>query len=183
MRSSRITALPFLFALFLQVNVIHASSVIIPAPTKSNNTTAANVNYFKASEFVKLSAKDFMKLTGKRLNVFQRMSFQIVKLKMKHDLKKNPNLLITDYTKTPSHSKSRFSFLWFILGIAGVILGLLMPVWPLFLLFAIAPVAIAYITKQDKENIKSVWIGFGVGVVLVLLLIAIIVASLGGYTY
>jgi uncharacterized membrane protein len=109
------------------------------------------------------------------------MSFQIVKLKMKHDLKKNPNLLITDYTKTPSHSDSRFSFLWFILGVAGIVLGLMMPVLPLFFVFAFAPVAIAYATKQDRGSIKSVWIGFGVGLVLLLILVAIIIASIGGY--
>ncbi|MEO8821142.1 MAG: hypothetical protein ABI267_03995 [Ginsengibacter sp.] len=110
MRLSKLTALLLLFALFLQVNAIRASSVIVPGITKSNATTATNVKYFKASEFVKLSSKDFSQLTGKGLNVFQRMSFKIVKLKMKHDLKKNPNLLITDYTKTPSHGDSRFSF-------------------------------------------------------------------------
>lgn len=181
MRLSKLTALLFLFALFLQVNAIRASSVIVPGITKSNTTIAANVKYFKASEFVKLSAKDFSQLTGKRLNVFQRMSFKIVKLKMKHDLKKNPNLLITDYTKAPYHSDSRFSFLWFILGVAGVILGLMMPVLPLFFVLAFAPVAIAYATRQDKGSINSVWIGFGVGMVLLLLLIIVIVASLNGY--
>ena len=179
MRLSKLTALLFLFALFLQVNAIRASSAIVPGIAKSNTAAAANLKYLKASEFVKLSAKDFCQLTGKRLNLFQRMSFQIVKLKMKHDLKKNPNLLITDYTKTPPHSDSRFSFLWFILGVAGIILGLMTPVLPLFFVFAFAPVAIAYVTKQDRGSIKSVWIGFGVGLVLLLILALIIIASIG----
>ena len=178
----KLTAQLFLFTLFLQVNAIRASSIIVPA-TKSNNVAAKSVKYLKASEFIKLSAKDFAQLTGKKLNVFQRMSFQIVKLKMKHDLKKNPNLLITDYAKAPSGSDRRFSFLWFILGVAGVITGLMMPVLPLFFVFAFAPVAVAYITKQDKVNIKSAWIGFGVGMVLLLILVAIIIATLTTVVY
>lgn len=179
MRLSKLTALLFLFALFSQVKVIHASSVIVPGITKSNTAPVDNLKYFKASEFVKLSTKEFTKLTGKRLNVFQRISFQIAKAKMKHDLKKNPNLQVTDYAKTFSKSDSRFSFLWFILGIAGVILGMMMPLLPLFFVFAFAPIGIAYATKQDKGSIKSVWIGFGIGLVLLLLLVAIIIASIG----
>jgi hypothetical protein len=183
MKSSKLTALLFLTAFFFEVNVICATSVIVPGITKSNTASLANINSLKASEFVKLSAKDFNRLTGKRLNFFQRISFQIVKLKMKHDLKKNPHLLITDYTKAPSGSDRRFSFLWFILGVAGVISGLMMPVLPLFFVFALAPVAIAYITKQDKVNIKSAWIGFGVGMVLLLILVAIIIATLTTVQY
>lgn len=178
----KLTAQLFLFTLFLQVNAIRASSIIVPA-TKSNNVAAKSVKYLKASEFIKLSAKDFAQLTGKKLNVFQRMSFQIVKLKMKHDLKKNPNLLVTDYTNSPSASGSRFSFLWFILGVAGIILGLMMPLWPLFFVCAFAPIAVAYITKQDTVSKKSVWIGFGVGLLLLLLLILIIVATITTYRY
>jgi uncharacterized membrane protein len=102
---------------------------------------------------------------------------------MKHDLKKNPNLLITDYTNSPSGSGSRFSFLWFILGVAGIILGLMMPLWPLFFVCAFAPIAVAYITKQDTVSKKSVWIGFGVGLLLLLLLILIIVATITTYRY
>jgi len=183
MRSSRLTALLFLFVLFLQVNAIRASSAIVPGSSKSNPAIVANLNYFKASEFVKLSVEDFNKLTGKRLNVFQRMSFQMVKLKMKHDLKKNPDLLITDFINAPSHGDHRFSFLWFILGVAGIVLGLMMPVLALFFVFAFAPIAVAYATKKNKASIKSVWIGFGVGLALLLLLIISIIAFINGYKY
>jgi hypothetical protein len=179
MKSSKLTALLFLTAFFFEVNVICATSVIVPGITKSNTASLANINSLKASEFVKLSAKDFNRLTGKRLNFFQRISFQIVKLKMKHDLKKNPDVLITEYTQTASHSDRRFNFLWFILGIAGVILGVLTAVLPLFFVFALAPIALAYITKQDKGKIKSVWIGFGVALVFLLILAAIVLAAFG----
>lgn len=179
MKLSKLTALLFLFTLFYHVNVICASSVIVPGITKSNADVGRNINYFKGSEFVKLSANDFTKLTGKKLNIFQRISFQMVKLKIKHDLKKNPNLLVTDYSKTASLSGNRFNFPWFILGFAGVILGAVVGVLPLFFLFAFAPVAVAYITKQDKVKKKSVWIGFGVALVFVLILMGLVIASLG----
>ncbi len=181
MRLIKLITTQVLLALLLQVNTSFASSVIVPVFPGSNTTSRIPVNYFKASEFVKLSAKDFSQLTGKKLNVFQRLSFRLAKLKMKHDLKKNPDLLITDYTKGPYNNNKRFSFLWFILGIAGVVVGLMTTVLFTFLLCAFAPVIIAYATKQDRGSIKSVWIGFGVGMLLLFMLIIIVIASIGFY--
>ncbi len=52
---------------------------------------------FRAGDLVKLSPKQFSELTGKKMNVYERLSFKAIKLKMKHDLKKNPNLTLQDY--------------------------------------------------------------------------------------
>lgn len=158
-----------LIIVFLQTNSSFASSLAVPLTTKQEASTALSAKYFKVSEFVKLSPKEFSKLTGKKLNVFQKLSFEIIKLKMKHDLKRNPGILITDYNKAPAKG-SGFNIMWFLLGIAGPILGLFMPYLALFLLFSFLPVIIAYTTHQDRESIKSVWIGFGVGMLLILLL-------------
>jgi len=38
---------------------------------------------------------------------------------------------------------------------------------------AIAPVVIAYATKQDRAKVKSAWIGFGAGILVILILLII----------
>ncbi len=177
---NKLIAAFILVTLFLLANGCFASSLVVPVATKAKTSTGLSAKYLKVSEFVKLSPGEFSKLTGKKLNVFQRASFHLVKLKMKHDLKRNPDLLITDYKKYPK-SNSGFSFMWFMLGLAGPILGLFMPYLALFLLFAFLPVIIAYSTRQPPENKRSVWIGFGAGMLIILLLVVLIVAALSGY--
>jgi len=88
-----------LLCIFLQQNKTFASSIIFPATNTANTSKKLPAQYLKASEFVKLSAKDFSELTGKKLNLFQRLSLGITKLRLKHDLKKNPDLKLTDYNK------------------------------------------------------------------------------------
>ncbi len=51
-------------------------------------------NNLKASEFIKLSIKDFSLITGKKTNLWNRLSFSFIKMRMKHDLKKNPDLTV-----------------------------------------------------------------------------------------
>ena len=46
-----------------------------------------SLNNIKASEFVKLSAKDQYTFTGKKLNLWNRISFSFLKMRIKHDLK------------------------------------------------------------------------------------------------
>src|SRR5438128_7129507 len=82
---------------FSGVNTAYGFSVNKPAENPDVSSTLAAFKYVKASEFIKLSAKEYSDLTGKKLNFFQRLSFKVTKMKMKHDLKKNPGLKITDY--------------------------------------------------------------------------------------
>ncbi|HUS03722.1 MAG TPA: hypothetical protein VMY77_18410 [Chitinophagaceae bacterium] len=123
---------------FSGVNMAYGFSVIKPV-----EPSMASVKYLKASEFVKLSAKDYTALTGKKLNFFQRLSFNLTKVKMKHDLKKNPDLKVTDYINGDGRT-FQIDILWLLLGfLAG--LGVLF----------------AYITNQEQYKITSAWIGFG----------------------
>ena len=110
----------------------------------------------KASDFIKLSVKDYSLITGKKLRLFEKVSFKIMKMKIKHDLKKNPNLLMTDYYKE-NKRPFKFNFLWFLIGMLG---------------FAPIGLIIAYLTKQDKDKIISAWIGTGVIVILAILYIS-----------
>jgi hypothetical protein len=50
-----------------------------------------------ASELLKFTASDYALLTGKKMNNWQRISFGILKIKLKRELKKNPDLLPADF--------------------------------------------------------------------------------------
>ena len=118
-------------------------SVTKPAGT-NDAPSLAMLQYINASEFVKLSARDYTKFTGKKLNFLQRMSFGLTKMKMKHDLKKNPGLKITDYINGEG-TTFQIDILWLLLGLILPVLGVL----------------ISYLTKQESYKITSSWIGFG----------------------
>lgn len=84
-------------------------------------TTPYALKYLKGSEFIKLSFKQFASLTGEKENLGNNLSFSIMKMRIRHDLKKNPNLSITDYNS--NRSKHGLSVaLWIIIGIVALIL-------------------------------------------------------------
>ena len=134
--------------------------------------------YLKASEFIKLSPDEFSKLSGKKLNFFERLSFSITKMRLKHDLKKNPDLLLTDYVKEAKH-KGSFDWLWFLLGFAAPIIGILTESVIAFILIGISPIVIAYATKQDEVNRNSAWLGFGISFLILVITALIVLSSFG----
>ena len=79
--------------------------------------------YLKISDFVNLSAKQFSELTGKKMNILEKLSFKIMKIKMKHDLKKNPNLTLKDYYDSGS---KQHAGTWILIGILITLLVLLL---------------------------------------------------------
>ncbi len=79
-------------------------------------------NNLSASDFIKLTAKDFSLITGKKMNLWNRLSFSFLKMRMKHDLKKNPDLKVNDYYA--KNGKKHLS-VWWIVGIGVVILLLI----------------------------------------------------------
>src|SRR5437870_320947 len=88
------------------VNTNKSFAFAVSRPYNSEKPlTLRLANNIRASEFIKLSAEQFTLTTGKKLNLLNRISFSLLKMKIKHDLKKNPNLTIADYyLKNASHS-------------------------------------------------------------------------------
>lgn len=78
-----------------------------------------NLLNVKVSEVVKLSAKQFAALTGRKMDLFDRFKFSVLKMKMRHDLKKDPNLLMKDYL---NEGKKKMKTGWKILIIIGCLL-------------------------------------------------------------
>jgi hypothetical protein len=135
----------FLFSLlvFSGISTGYGSAVIRPVENEVPASMAA-LKYLQASEFVKLSVSEYTKLTGKKLNFLQKLSFKVTKMKMKHDLKKNSSLKITDYIDGDG-TTFQIDILWLLLGLLLPVIGVL----------------IAYLTKQESYKITSAWIGFG----------------------
>ncbi len=122
---------------------------IVKTSTPKTYISPTHIEYLRASVFVELSAKEFEVITGKKLNLTQRIYFKIIQRKLKHELRKNPDLLITNYYD-PAKAKFKFDFLWFIIG------GFIGPLG----------VLLAYISKSrkggptKKNMIISAWLGF-----------------------
>lgn len=104
-------------AVILQTNVAFSFSIkkAIPSPEL--------VKYAKGSEFVKLSFKQFAMLTGQNENLWNRISFNIMKNKVKRDIRKDPNLNITRYYSRPGHAISTAG--WILYGLLILLLILL----------------------------------------------------------
>lgn len=144
LRSPFIVFFTFLLATYNGFSFSIAKPII-----SENHIFPASIDYLRASVFVKLSAKEFEKITGKKLNLPQRIYFKIVQRKLKHELRKNPDLLITKYYE-PQKAKIKFDALWFVIAAFIGPLGVLA----------------AYTSKlrkggpTRKNKITSAWLGF-----------------------
>lgn len=100
------------------LNQTYGSS-IAELPTNTDSYEAAKS--LSINSIIHLSAKQFSELTGKQMNIWNKLSFSSLKIKMKQDLKKNPNLTLKDYLG--KEGKKRLGTGWWILiGVAGIFL-------------------------------------------------------------
>ena len=97
------------FAAVLQTNTARSFSVARPLDN------SAISRYAKGTEFIKLSFKQFATLTGQKENLWNKISFNLLKNKIKRDLKKDPNLNITKYGLGTQHHTS--TLVWILYGI------------------------------------------------------------------
>ena len=138
-----------IISIFLSLQNGYALSFVRPVP--ENGKTQIASGYLKASVFVNMSASDFAAATGTKLNFFQKIYFKVLKRHVRRDLKKNPDLLMTDYVDQKT-GKFKLDPLWFVIGIIIGPLGVLL----------------SYYSHQQKngpnkkDRTTSAWIGFGV---------------------
>ena len=139
-----------LVSIFLSFQNSYAFTVVRPLPG-NNKTEKASPGFLKASVFVNMSASEFAAATGTKLNFFQKIYFKALKRHVRRDLKKNPDLLMTDYVDQKT-GKFKLDPLWFVIGIIIGPLGVLL----------------SYYSHQQKNGSNkknrttSAWIGFGV---------------------
>ena len=103
------------FLFFTTNNNTFAANNIVPLKSKPAIEQWKN---FKASELIRLSAKEYSSITGERMNLKQRISFSILKSRMKHELKKNPDLKAGQSVA----AQKKLGTGWWIVIIIGVVL-------------------------------------------------------------
>ncbi|MEO6638265.1 MAG: hypothetical protein ABIN25_08305 [Ginsengibacter sp.] len=141
-----ILKISLLFTLFLTIS--HNGFSIAGPVNVENHFSSMNNDYLRASVFIKLSAKEFSAITGKKLNFPQKIYFKLIQHRLKHELRENPDLLITHYYD-PKKAKFKLDALWFVIGAFIGPLGVL----------------VAYTSKIRKggptkrNKITSVWLG------------------------
>jgi hypothetical protein len=128
MKKNKFFFLLFAFAAIAGTNYCNAFSVNKPAKYVYMYPGLKDVS---AAEFINLSSEQLSKLTGKRMNVWNKFSFAIVKMHVRHNLKKNPALKDMNIF---GHRLSGFEkvLFWIILGVF-VLLGLF------FIIYGFAP--------------------------------------------
>lgn len=143
------------------------------------NVAASYFSAMKVMDFIYLSTEDYRMLTGKKMSISEKLSFRMLKMKMKHQLKKTPDFTVADYFK--AQGEGGFKILWFLAGLIIPLAALFTGSLPVFIILAISPIVIAYLTKQDRVNKKSVWLGFGASLLVVLLVGIIVASTLSGW--
>lgn len=112
------------FAIMLFVFVIADSNSSYAFSVTRNNHPIYSLKYLKCKEFVKLSYKEFTALTREKRSLKNWVAFKMLKAQMKHDLKRNPQLTLTNYPEKPGHQVNVvviLAILLVLLLVAGVL--------------------------------------------------------------
>jgi hypothetical protein len=103
--------MPFLTLFIASSNRAYSASISKPV------NTSELIKYDQGREFITLSFKQFATLTGQKQNLRNRLSFGIMKLKVKHDLKKNPDLMISEFYRPHERTPAWKIILWVLVGL------------------------------------------------------------------
>lgn len=113
----------FVFVGLLFISVAGTNTAYSFSITKPVNSLE-QFRLTKASEFINLSFKEFVDITGQKKNLWNRISFHIMKSKIRRDLKTNPDLSLNDYIFKPRRHISTVE--WILFGILAFFMILLL---------------------------------------------------------
>lgn len=99
-----------IIVIFFPFNNIYGANIMRPV-AESNVMTK-----IMAKDFVKFSPTQYAHITGKKMNLWDKLSFQFMKIKMKQEIKKNPDLTLNDYM---TEEKKMHRGWWILIGAVG----------------------------------------------------------------
>lgn len=114
-------------------------------------------------ELSQIKPKELQKLTGKKMNLMDRMSFKVAQKKLRNNIARDGSIKdrkFQKYFKRANDGRTGFHLGGFALGFFVGLIG----------------VIIAYIIEDDKKRnrVKWAWLGLAAGVVLSLIIFAAI---------
>ena len=86
------------------------------ASTRSSDILPHELPNIRVAEFLAFSAMDLEKLTGRKMNLSERISFVKLKSKMKKAVKKNPDLTVHEYIHSGKRASAGAVILYLLLG-------------------------------------------------------------------
>lgn len=108
----------FLFFVFDVSTPFCAIASFVSKP--SATPISENWKHLKLMDYINITPDNLEALSGKRMNIWDKVSFKIMKINMKKELKKNPNMLVSEYySKT---MQKRLAWGWWVLISLGALL-------------------------------------------------------------
>jgi hypothetical protein len=154
----RLTKLLLAFTVIFFVNINGYAAILIsatPSPqtkvvTNSHLTLKEQLRVAQMKKFCSLSAEEYGKLRGKKLNLFEKISFKLSQRRMRQMLKHY------EYGEVTTLQKISWLIKGLLLGPIAVIL------------------AYIFIPEDERELIKWVWFGFaGFAIIVAILLLSL----------
>lgn len=108
---------------------------------KINGLDPVQPVYFSINEFLQLTPKEYEKITGKKMSLFQKIAFRLKQQKVKRLLKKDEAGVLSDFEAT------------------GFVLGLFM---------SVVGIGISYLIDY-KDTKKWAWRGAAIGGIFILI--------------
>ena len=125
----RIYALMLGAAVLLMFNTAHAFTSMPLKPTTAGVNDPNPLALISAKQFLALTPKKYQELTGKKLNLFQKMEFNMLQHKVKRMVKRGEVVTMADVSKRFEDVGS-MNVLGFLLGLVlgpvGVIIALIL---------------------------------------------------------
>jgi hypothetical protein len=145
-----------------------------PGNAKKTNTVYSvpdNMNAMALKEFLKLTPKEYQKLTGKKMTFKQKLAFSILKLKLREQLPDD---------KTAAH-KTDIGLLSLIFGGSAFVLVLIPYVGLISIPLAIAAIVLGIIGLNRKKGDTKSIIGLVLGSVFILLFAVLLAVFASGW--
>ena len=117
------------FLLFVILFSLSASTNLYSFSVHPPAASAAPANVLQGlsvNQFIHLSARQYSVLTGKKMSIWDRFSFNLLKLELKHEIKKDPSLTIKPLEKESTKKHRMGAGWWILIGVFGGILLLIL---------------------------------------------------------